>query len=189
MKLNLEEKLERERMENVMEKMSLEEQVVKLLKEKNLKVSTTESCTGGFLAGTIVNVSGASSVFDEGYITYSNEAKQKILGVKAETLEQYGAVSEETAREMAQGCAKKAEVDIAVGITGIALRLIQESGVDAVVTYFEELGKQLTNYMLLLGAKALCDLRKVPVIFGSDTLNYILNRDYDLASLSKNRRI
>ena len=120
MKLNLEEKLERERMENVMEKMSLEEQVVKLLKEKNLKVSTTESCTGGFLAGTIVNVSGASSVFDEGYITYSNEAKQKILGVKAETLEQYGAVSEETAREMAQGCAKKAEVDIAVGITGIA---------------------------------------------------------------------
>ena len=75
-----------------------------------------------------------------------------------------------------------------VGITGIALRLIQEAGVDAVVAYFEELGKQLTNYMLLLGAKTPSDLRKVPVIFGGDTLNYIHNRGYDLASLSKNRR-
>lgn len=75
-----------------------------------------------------------------------------------------------------------------VGITGIALRLIQEAGVDAVVTYFEELSKELTNYMLLLGAKTPCDLRKVPVIFTGETANYIANRGYDLASLSKNRR-
>ncbi len=75
-----------------------------------------------------------------------------------------------------------------VGITGIALRLIQESGVDAVVAYFEELGRQLTNYMLLLGAKTPCDLRKVPVIFSGDTANYIANRGYDLAGLSKKRR-
>ena len=75
-----------------------------------------------------------------------------------------------------------------VGITGIALRLIQEAGVDAVVTYFEELGKELTNYMLLLGAKTPYDLRKVPVIFTGETANYIANRGYDLASLSKNRR-
>jgi isopentenyl-diphosphate delta-isomerase len=75
-----------------------------------------------------------------------------------------------------------------VGITGIALRLIQEAGVAAVVTYFEELGKELTNYMLLLGAKTPYDLRKVPVIFTGETANYIANRGYDLASLSKNRR-
>ena len=75
-----------------------------------------------------------------------------------------------------------------VGITGIALRLIQEAGVAAVVTYFEELGKELTNYMLLLGAKTPNDLRKVPVIFTGETANYIVNRGYDLASLSKNRR-
>ena len=75
-----------------------------------------------------------------------------------------------------------------VGITGIALRLIQEVGVAAVVTYFEELSKELTNYMLLLGAKTPYDLRKVPVIFTGETANYIANRGYDLASLSKNRR-
>jgi isopentenyl-diphosphate delta-isomerase len=75
-----------------------------------------------------------------------------------------------------------------VGITGIALRLIQESGVEAVVTYFEELSKQLTNYMLLLGATAPCDLRKVPVIYSGETANYIANRDYDLIALSNNRR-
>lgn len=103
-----------------MKELSLEEQVVKLLQEKKIKISTTESCTGGFLAGTIVNVSGASEVFDEGYITYSNAAKHKILGVKEETLEQYGAVSEETAKEMAEGCAKAAGAQIAIGITGIA---------------------------------------------------------------------
>lgn len=103
-----------------MKELSLEEQVVKLLQEKKIKISTTESCTGGFLAGTIVNVSGASEVFDEGYITYSNAAKHKILGVKKGTLEQYGAVSEETAKEMAEGCAKAAGTQIAVGITGIA---------------------------------------------------------------------
>ena len=103
-----------------MKELSLEEQVVKLLQEKKIKISTTESCTGGFLAGTIVNVSGASEVFDEGYITYSNVAKHKILGVKEETLEQYGAVSEETAKEMAEGCAKAAGAQIAIGITGIA---------------------------------------------------------------------
>ena len=74
------------------------------------------------------------------------------------------------------------------GITGIALRLIQESGVDAVIRYFEELSNQLINYMLLLGAKAPSDLRKVPVIFSGETANYIANRGYDLVALSKNRR-
>lgn len=108
------------RLAKKMEELSLEEQVVKLLQEKKIKISTTESCTGGFLAGTIVNVSGASEVFDEGYITYSNEAKHKILGVKEETLDKYGAVSEETAKEMALGCAKASNAHIAIGITGIA---------------------------------------------------------------------
>jgi isopentenyl-diphosphate delta-isomerase len=75
-----------------------------------------------------------------------------------------------------------------VGITGIVLRLIQESGVEAVVRYFEELAKQLTNYMLLLGATAPWDLRKVPVIYSNETANYIANRGYDLVALSNNRR-
>ena len=82
---------------------SPEEQVVRLLKERNLTITAAESCTGGLIAGTLVNVAGASDVFGEAYVTYSNEAKQRLVGVRAETLEQFGAVSEETAYEMAAG--------------------------------------------------------------------------------------
>lgn len=98
----------------------MEEQLVKLLAEKNLIISTAESCTGGLIAGTIVNVAGASSVFNEGFITYSNEAKEKRLGVGHDTLEKYGAVSGETVREMAEGLAKVTGADVTIVSSGIA---------------------------------------------------------------------
>lgn len=85
-----------------------------------MTITTAESCTGGLIAGTIVNVAGASDVLNEGYVTYSNEAKQRLVHVKAETLERFGAVSEETAREMAAGAAKAAGSDVAISATGIA---------------------------------------------------------------------
>lgn len=100
--------------------MELEEQVVQKLIEKKWKITTAESCTGGLLAGRILNVSGASSVYEEGHITYSNAAKEKILGVSHNTLEKYGAVSTETAKEMAVGAAKTANADVALSTTGIA---------------------------------------------------------------------
>lgn len=99
---------------------TLENVVGKMLIEKNLTIATAESCTGGLLAGTLINYPGISSVFIEGAITYSNEAKMKRLEVKEETLEKYGAVSEETAREMAEGIAKAAGTNIGVSVTGIA---------------------------------------------------------------------
>ena len=99
---------------------TLEENVVKLLKEKKMTVTTAESCTGGLLAGRLMNVSGASSVYKEGYVTYANESKEKLLGVSHETLEQFGAVSPQTAYEMAAGAAKAAGADVAIGVTGIA---------------------------------------------------------------------
>ncbi|MGN1166076.1 MAG: CinA family protein [Lachnospiraceae bacterium] len=102
------------------ENIALEESVVSLLKEKGLKLTTAESCTAGLLAGRVMNVAGASDVYDEGYITYSNEAKHRILGVKEKTLEQYGAVSHNTAYEMAEGAAKVAKADAALSVTGIA---------------------------------------------------------------------
>ena len=89
--------------ERVSEEKSLEETVVELLAKNRLSVTTAESCTGGLIAGTIVNVAGASDVLNEGYVTYSNEAKERLVGVRHETLERFGAVSEETAREMAEG--------------------------------------------------------------------------------------
>ena len=90
------------------------------LLKKKLTISTAESCTGGLLAGTLVNYPGISSVFFEGVVTYSNEAKMKRLGVKAETLEKYGAVSHEIAGEMAKGIALSAETHIGISTTGIA---------------------------------------------------------------------
>lgn len=102
------------------ENVTLEEAIVHLLAEKKLTVTTAESCTGGLLAGRIMNVPGASGVYREGYITYSNEAKEHLLHVKHETLKQYGAVSPQTAYEMAEGAAKAAGADAAVGVTGIA---------------------------------------------------------------------
>lgn len=94
--------------------------VIDILKEKNLTLSTAESCTGGMIGELITSVSGASEVYGFGFITYANEAKEKILGVKHETLERFGAVSEETAREMALGAKKVSGSDIAVSVTGIA---------------------------------------------------------------------
>ena len=87
---------------------TLEETVTELLSEKHLHVTTAESCTGGLISGTLVNAAGASAVLNEGYVTYSNEAKERLLGVSHETLETYGAVSEQTAKEMAEGAAKAA---------------------------------------------------------------------------------
>lgn len=102
------------------EAVTLEETIVELLKEKGKTVTTAESCTGGLVAGRLLNVPGASSVYMEGYITYSNEAKEKLLGVSHATLEQYGAVNKETACEMAEGAAKAAGADLAISVTGIA---------------------------------------------------------------------
>lgn len=99
---------------------SIEFEIARLLEQKKVHVTTAESCTGGLIAGTLVNVPGISAWFGEGYVTYSNEAKEKLLGVSHETLETYGAVSAETAREMAQGAARVAAADAAVAVTGIA---------------------------------------------------------------------
>lgn len=98
----------------------LEDIVVKLLINHNLTLSIAESCTGGLLAGRIVNVSGASSAFMEGFITYSNNAKIKYLGVSQRTLDIHGAVSEYTAKEMAIGAIKTSECDVSLAVTGIA---------------------------------------------------------------------
>ena len=100
--------------------MNLEEKIVQKLLEKGYTITTAESCTGGLLAGRILNVSGASSVYNEGHITYSNEAKERLLGVSHETLQAYGAVSEQTAGEMARGAARAANADIGLSTTGIA---------------------------------------------------------------------
>lgn len=100
--------------------MSKEEQVISKLKEKHYTFSSAESCTGGMLMSTLINVSGASSVINEGFITYANEAKMKYLGVKKETLDRYTAVSEQTAYEMAYGLIAQTNADVTASTTGLA---------------------------------------------------------------------
>ena len=92
----------------------------KLLLEKNITISTAESCTGGLVSEILTNIPGISKVFMGGSVTYSNQSKSDLLGVKEETLSQYGAVSKQTAAEMAEGIREKLATDIAVSVTGIA---------------------------------------------------------------------
>jgi len=99
---------------------STEEITGKLLLKKNLTVSTAESCTGGLLSSRLTDISGSSAYIRLNFITYSNEAKIKILGVPAEILSNHGAVSEQTADAMATGARKISETNIGIGITGIA---------------------------------------------------------------------
>lgn len=94
----------------------LEKKTVELVKKLGMNISTAESCTGGMIASRLIDVPGVSEIFKEGIVSYSNDAKMKRLGVKKETLEKYGAVSEETAREMVMGL----DSDVAIATTGIA---------------------------------------------------------------------
>jgi len=99
---------------------SLEATVIRLFREKGLKLATAESCTGGLIAHRLTNVPGASEVFTHGWVTYANEAKTGQIHVPAETIATHGAVSEETARAMAEGALLESGADFAISVTGIA---------------------------------------------------------------------
>jgi nicotinamide-nucleotide amidase len=90
------------------------------LKRANEMLATAESCTGGWAAQVVTSVAGSSAWFERGFVTYSNEAKQELLGVRAETLRAHGAVSEETACEMARGALERSRATVSVSITGVA---------------------------------------------------------------------
>ena len=100
--------------------LTLEETVGALLAGKGLRLALAESCTGGLIGHRITQVAGSSDFFERGLVVYSNRAKEELLGVKPETLEKYGAVSEQTAREMARGAAREAGVEVGLAVTGIA---------------------------------------------------------------------
>jgi nicotinamide-nucleotide amidase len=99
---------------------ALSRALLDLCRMRKLTIATAESCTGGLVAGALTDIPGSSDVVDRGYVTYSNDAKRAMLGVKATTLATFGAVSKETATAMAIGALEKADVDLAVSTTGIA---------------------------------------------------------------------
>ena len=94
--------------------------VLDACRARGLKLATAESCTGGLVAGALTEIAGSSDVVDRGFVTYSNKAKQQMLGVPADTLRTYGAVSQQTAEAMARGALGQGGADIVVAITGIA---------------------------------------------------------------------
>jgi nicotinamide-nucleotide amidase len=94
--------------------------VLETFRARKLMAATAESCTGGLVVGALTEIAGSSDVVDRGFVTYSNAAKQAMLGVPADTLERHGAVSRETAEAMAQGAVRNSDAHIAVAITGIA---------------------------------------------------------------------
>lgn len=100
--------------------MSAAEALLAAAKEAGVMVATAESCTGGMVAAAITDVAGSSAIFDRGFVTYTNAAKMAMLGVRAETLAARGAVSEEVAREMAEGALARSDAALAVAVTGIA---------------------------------------------------------------------
>ncbi|MGO6814781.1 CinA family protein [Rhizobium leguminosarum] len=99
---------------------SMAETIIRDFTAAGLMVSTAESCTGGLIAGALTEISGSSAVVDRGFVTYTNSAKVEMLGVQAETLLRFGAVSEETARQMVHGALFRSRAEIAVAVTGIA---------------------------------------------------------------------
>ena len=90
------------------------------LKRRKLMLATAESCTGGWIAQAVTSVSGSSAWFDRGFVTYSNAAKRELLGVRARTLSRFGAVSRETAREMAAGALARSRAQVSIAVTGVA---------------------------------------------------------------------
>jgi len=94
--------------------------VLKVCRARNMKLATAESCTGGLVAAALTEIAGSSDVFDRGFVTYSNAAKEKMLGVPTDVLEQFGAVSRETAAAMAQGALAQSQATVTVAVTGIA---------------------------------------------------------------------
>lgn len=99
---------------------ALAARIVRDFSARGLTISTAESCTGGLIAGALTEISGSSAVVDRGFITYSNQAKHEMIGVKAETLARFGAVSKQTAIEMAAGALEASRTRVAVAVTGVA---------------------------------------------------------------------
>ncbi len=152
--------------------MSLEEAVVKELKAQGMTLTTAESCTGGAISSKIVNIPGASDVLMQGLVTYSNSAKMRYLGVKEETLEKYGAVSRETAWEMALGGWKETGTDACISVTGIAG---PGGGTEEKPVGLVYIGCCLKGEVKVMGYRFMGDRKKIRQQSVTAALNLLLN--------------
>lgn len=150
-------------------------ELVELLINKAYKISCAESCTGGLLASSIVDIPAASQVFDMSFVTYANEAKIQLLQVQPQTIDTYGVVSEEVAREMAIGCLQVAQSDIGVGISGIAGPTgATKNKPIGMVCFGFAIHDKCYSYTKQFGAIGRTEVREASVNFVIDTLLELL---------------
>ena len=154
-----------------------EEELIFLLKERGLQICCAESCTGGMLSSTLVNVVGASDALDMGFVTYANEAKIKLLGVNAQTIERYGVVSEQVAEQMARGAANVSGAQVAVGISGIAGRAAASTSPRAWCASDFFINGKTTAYTKQFGALGRQCVRTRSCEFAIDTLLELLKNE------------
>lgn len=147
-----------------------ERELIEILKNKGLKICCAESCTGGLLSGTLINVEGTSEVIDMGFVTYANDAKIKLLGVNPASIEKYGVVSETVACEMASGAAKVSGADVAVGISGIAGPGGSEHKPEGMVCFGYYIKGNITSDTVLFGAIGRQNVRNASVNHAIDEL-------------------
>lgn len=152
------------------------EQLLALAQEAGITIATAESCTGGLVAGAITDVPGSSAIFECGFITYSNEAKQQMLGVRAETLKAYGAVSEPVADEMAQGARARSKAAIAVSVTGIAGPGGSEHKPEGRVCFGLATGRKVRTETVEFGALGRARVRAASVAHALDLLILAVQR-------------
>ena len=157
--------------------MSIFEELVSLLREKRLYISSAESCTGGLFSSEIVSVSGASDILSSSFVTYSEKAQEDILGVRAETIEKYGVVSENVAIEMAKGVCRISGADIGVAVTGYAgpASSPEDDTAGTVCFAFSVKGKTIssTKHFGDIGRNA---VRNVAVFYMAETLISLINK-------------
>ena len=155
--------------------MELNEILVNKLIDKNYKIATAESCTGGLLVAKIVDVANASKVLDMSFVTYSNESKIELLGVSENLIKEFGVVSEEVALKMAYGVSKKANAEVGVGISGIAgptgATATKPIGMVCFGFYINGQSYSVTKYFGEIGRN---NVRTLSVAFALDFLNNVL---------------
>lgn len=151
--------------------MSLAEQTLVALRDRGWMVTTAESCTGGLVIGALTDIAGSSDVVDRGFITYSNDAKRDMLGVMQATLDEFGAVSEPVARQMAQGALASANAQIAIAITGVAGPGASENKPEGMVWFGLSTSSGTQTQEMQFGAIGRKNVRKASV---DHALNMIL---------------
>lgn len=153
---------------------------VKTLLEKaraaGVKIATAESCTGGLIAGMITDIAGSSDIFDRGFVTYSNAAKMQMLGITQATLDAHGAVSEEIARDMAEGALAASNASLAVSVTGIAGPGGSVHKPEGRVCFaIAQAGQSTTTETVEFGAIGRANVRRATVDYALDLLLHALS--------------